>query len=290
MSETVAEAAFRRTLDWLREHFGEFRFFVERDLVWTLQQRLGTELGAAGAGSASSTTSRCNAGRVAGSAPILPSWTRPGTPCSPPRSSSRRLTPAASRAATTTPSSALSAWSRSEGIMRTSPLCGLRRETAGSPRRDALAADGQVGITMDVHELGDDREPAPRGILAQHVKLHLRALAPERRDPGVDRGACTHALSMIGTSSTEVQLRSGATGRLLCCRRSGWRLWRRRLRPASLHRTGIGPSRVLRTAVAGRARCRGPAVVSGPLDPCATCPAWLVRAAGRKGMPLLRPC
>jgi len=44
----VAEAAFRRTLDWLREHFGEFRFFVERDLVWTLQQRLETELGAAG--------------------------------------------------------------------------------------------------------------------------------------------------------------------------------------------------------------------------------------------------
>lgn len=32
--------AFDRCLDWLRETYWEHRFFVERDLVWTLQKRL----------------------------------------------------------------------------------------------------------------------------------------------------------------------------------------------------------------------------------------------------------
>lgn len=30
----------RDALDWLREHYSEFRFYVERDIVWTLQRRL----------------------------------------------------------------------------------------------------------------------------------------------------------------------------------------------------------------------------------------------------------
>lgn len=28
-------------ITWLKDHYGEFEFWVERDLVWTLQSRLG---------------------------------------------------------------------------------------------------------------------------------------------------------------------------------------------------------------------------------------------------------
>lgn len=31
---------FRETVDWLRENYAQFEFWVERDLVWTLQGRL----------------------------------------------------------------------------------------------------------------------------------------------------------------------------------------------------------------------------------------------------------
>ena len=37
-SET--EVLFRRALDWLREHYSEFVFYVERDIVWTIQTKL----------------------------------------------------------------------------------------------------------------------------------------------------------------------------------------------------------------------------------------------------------
>jgi hypothetical protein len=33
-------ALFERAVDWLREHYGQFEFWVERDLVWTVQTRL----------------------------------------------------------------------------------------------------------------------------------------------------------------------------------------------------------------------------------------------------------
>ena len=35
-----AEELADRAIDWLRDHYDEHRFFVERDLVWTLQLRL----------------------------------------------------------------------------------------------------------------------------------------------------------------------------------------------------------------------------------------------------------
>jgi hypothetical protein len=35
-AETLADQA----IDWLRDHYDEFEFFVERDLVWTVQRRL----------------------------------------------------------------------------------------------------------------------------------------------------------------------------------------------------------------------------------------------------------
>ena len=36
----LASALFEETLEWLREHYGEFEFWTERDLVWTVQMRL----------------------------------------------------------------------------------------------------------------------------------------------------------------------------------------------------------------------------------------------------------
>ena len=37
-----------------------------------------------------------------------------------------------------------------------------------------------------INELGDDLDRSPRGVLSEHVELHLRALARERRDSGID--------------------------------------------------------------------------------------------------------
>ena len=39
-----AAALFEKTMDWLRDSYGEHRFFVERDVVWTAQLRLLREL------------------------------------------------------------------------------------------------------------------------------------------------------------------------------------------------------------------------------------------------------
>jgi hypothetical protein len=36
----MASALFEEAVDWLREHYGQFEFWVERDLVWTVQTRL----------------------------------------------------------------------------------------------------------------------------------------------------------------------------------------------------------------------------------------------------------
>ncbi|MXW23426.1 MAG: hypothetical protein F4Z96_01890 [Chloroflexi bacterium] len=35
-----ATALFEDAIEWLREHYSEFRFFTERDLVWTVQRQL----------------------------------------------------------------------------------------------------------------------------------------------------------------------------------------------------------------------------------------------------------
>jgi hypothetical protein len=40
MNEVSAVALFRDTLSWLWQHYGDLRFFVERDIEWTLQTRL----------------------------------------------------------------------------------------------------------------------------------------------------------------------------------------------------------------------------------------------------------
>ena len=37
-----ASALFEESLNWLRENYGKFEFWVERDLVWTVQTRLRT--------------------------------------------------------------------------------------------------------------------------------------------------------------------------------------------------------------------------------------------------------
>jgi hypothetical protein len=36
----AASALFEEVVDWLREHYGQFEFWVERDVVWTVQTRL----------------------------------------------------------------------------------------------------------------------------------------------------------------------------------------------------------------------------------------------------------
>ena len=41
MSEQItAEELFEQTLEWLRSNYGNYEFFLERDLVWTIQQKL----------------------------------------------------------------------------------------------------------------------------------------------------------------------------------------------------------------------------------------------------------
>jgi hypothetical protein len=35
-----ADDLFDDALEWLKENYGSFRFFVERDVVWTVQLRL----------------------------------------------------------------------------------------------------------------------------------------------------------------------------------------------------------------------------------------------------------
>ena len=39
---------FENAMDWLREHYGEYRFFAERDVVWTVQKRIMEEIQATG--------------------------------------------------------------------------------------------------------------------------------------------------------------------------------------------------------------------------------------------------
>lgn len=36
----LASVLFEEALDWLREDYGQFEFWVERDVVWTVQRRL----------------------------------------------------------------------------------------------------------------------------------------------------------------------------------------------------------------------------------------------------------
>ena len=38
--QTLAERLFQQSLDWLKTNYGNFDFFLERDLVWTIQQKL----------------------------------------------------------------------------------------------------------------------------------------------------------------------------------------------------------------------------------------------------------
>ena len=35
-----ATELFENAMDWLREHYGEYRFFAERDVVWTVQKHI----------------------------------------------------------------------------------------------------------------------------------------------------------------------------------------------------------------------------------------------------------
>ena len=39
-----ATELFENTMDWLREHYGEYHFFTERDVVWTIQKKLIDEI------------------------------------------------------------------------------------------------------------------------------------------------------------------------------------------------------------------------------------------------------
>ena len=41
MSEQItAREMFEQTLEWLKSNYGNYDFFLERDLVWTIQQKL----------------------------------------------------------------------------------------------------------------------------------------------------------------------------------------------------------------------------------------------------------
>lgn len=40
MVQTTAKGLFEQTLEWLRSNYGNYDFFLERDLVWTLQLKL----------------------------------------------------------------------------------------------------------------------------------------------------------------------------------------------------------------------------------------------------------
>ena len=44
----TASALVEEAVDWLREHYGEFEFWVERDLVWTVQTHLRQVIGERG--------------------------------------------------------------------------------------------------------------------------------------------------------------------------------------------------------------------------------------------------
>ena len=39
-----AAQLFETVIQWLREHYADYRFFTERDIVWTVQLRLYTEI------------------------------------------------------------------------------------------------------------------------------------------------------------------------------------------------------------------------------------------------------
>ena len=39
-----ADKLFENTMRWLMQHYGEYRFFTERDVVWTVQQRIAEEI------------------------------------------------------------------------------------------------------------------------------------------------------------------------------------------------------------------------------------------------------
>ena len=39
-----ATGLFESVMDWIREHYAEYRFFTERDIVWTVQMRLLGEI------------------------------------------------------------------------------------------------------------------------------------------------------------------------------------------------------------------------------------------------------
>ena len=39
---------FENAMEWLREHYGEYRFFAERDVVWTVQMRIAAQIQNAG--------------------------------------------------------------------------------------------------------------------------------------------------------------------------------------------------------------------------------------------------
>ncbi len=41
---TTATELFEGAMEWLREHYSEYRFFTERDIVWTLQLQLHREM------------------------------------------------------------------------------------------------------------------------------------------------------------------------------------------------------------------------------------------------------
>lgn len=44
----IASALLEEAVDWLREHYGQFEFWVERDLVWTVQTYLRRMVGERG--------------------------------------------------------------------------------------------------------------------------------------------------------------------------------------------------------------------------------------------------
>jgi len=40
----TARELFREAMDWLRENYASFRFYTERDVVWTVQERLRRDI------------------------------------------------------------------------------------------------------------------------------------------------------------------------------------------------------------------------------------------------------
>ena len=45
---TTATDLFEDVMEWLREHYSEYRFFTERDVVWTVQMEIGRVIRAEG--------------------------------------------------------------------------------------------------------------------------------------------------------------------------------------------------------------------------------------------------